>query len=145
MKKIDATTVTSSEWEIMRIIWTKKRIKSSDIINLINQKYDWSGSTVKTLLGRLVKKDILSTIKEGRYYIYHSCISEEDALNQVIFESFQHVCSMERGSIINNLLQKLNFSENDLKKMQLQINEKLKNAPTSIECDCLSVKDQNCC
>ncbi|WP_260254736.1 BlaI/MecI/CopY family transcriptional regulator [Levilactobacillus brevis] len=46
--------MTPSEWEVMRIIWTKRSISSLDVIEVMQRKRDWSESTIKTLLGRLV-------------------------------------------------------------------------------------------
>lgn len=48
--------ITPAEWDLMRIVWTKGDVHSRDLITLLQQKRDWSESTIKTLLGRLVKK-----------------------------------------------------------------------------------------
>ncbi|VHF24886.1 CopAB ATPase metal-fist type repressor [Streptococcus pyogenes] len=48
--------ISNAEWEVMRVVWTYGTVKSSDIITILRKKYQWSDSTIKTLIGRLVKK-----------------------------------------------------------------------------------------
>lgn len=48
--------ITDAEWEIMRMVWSLGQVNSSHLIELVQQKRDWQAPTVKTLLGRLVKK-----------------------------------------------------------------------------------------
>lgn len=48
--------ISAAEWEVMRVVWASGDIKSSDIITILRKKYQWSDSTIKTLIGRLVKK-----------------------------------------------------------------------------------------
>lgn len=50
-------TISEAEWEVMRVIWARKQLKSSDIIDILQEKFQWSPSTIKTLLGRLVDKN----------------------------------------------------------------------------------------
>ena len=60
--------ITTSEWEVMRIVWSLGQVNSRDLIDLLQQKRDWQDSTIKTLIGRLVKKGFLKTEKEGRRF-----------------------------------------------------------------------------
>lgn len=48
--------ISAAEWEVMRVVWTYGTVKSSDIIMILGKGRKWSDSTIKTLIGRLVKK-----------------------------------------------------------------------------------------
>ena len=41
-------TISSAEWEVMRVLWAKGQATSSEIIAILAKKLDWSASTVKT-------------------------------------------------------------------------------------------------
>ncbi len=141
LKKGDATLMSPSEWEVMRIIWTKKGASSTEVIHLMQLKRAWSESTIKTLLGRLVEKKMLQTIKEGRRFFYQPTVTESDAMNKVVFELFDHLCSMKKGTVVLKLLSDLTFSRADIEQMQTLLNEKIKTAPVSITCDCLPMNE----
>ena len=53
-----------------------------DKINMYNQK--WAYTTVKTVLDRLVDKNIIDRAKHGKKYFYQSKISREVAGNNAI-------------------------------------------------------------
>lgn len=146
MSEINATKMSPAEWELMRIIWTKKGASSSEVIELMQEKRSWTESTIKTLLRRLVSKKMLTTHKDGRKFIYHPTIKEKDAMNETVSELFEHLCNMKKGQVIINLLSKLELSKNDIQKMQEILVEKEQFAPKMVSCDCLpkEIKD-GCC
>ncbi len=84
----------------MRIVWTKGTIHSRELIALLQLKRDWSDSTIKTLLGRLVKKGLLTVRREGRRYVYTPTVSEALAMTQTVETLFAHLCAMRKGQTI---------------------------------------------
>ncbi|KRL01501.1 transcriptional regulator [Liquorilactobacillus capillatus DSM 19910] len=135
--------MSPSEWEVMRVIWTTGGASSKEVISLIQAKSTWSESTIKTLLRRLVEKKMLSTIKEGRRFFYRPTITEAAAMDKVVSDLFDHLCSMKKGGVILKLLSELTLSRSDIEQMQQLLSQKIKTAPVAIACDCLS-NDRNC-
>ena len=72
--KDDRNSITQSEWEVMRIIWTLGEVRTGQVIKELQGKKDWSDSTIKTLMRRLVQKGLLKTRKEGRCFVYKPTI-----------------------------------------------------------------------
>lgn len=62
---IDAknVTITDSEWEVMRAIWTMGQPTSRELIDAMAELQGWSDSTTKTLLHRLIKKRRLNRLE----------------------------------------------------------------------------------
>ena len=69
--------IANSEWFVMKLLWEKAPQTASEIINKLKSSVDWAPKTVKTLLNRLVKKDVLGFKEEGRSYLYFPKISEK--------------------------------------------------------------------
>lgn len=129
--------ISPSEWEVMRIIWTLGTVPSRQVIDLMQQKRDWSESTIKTLLGRLVKKGLLATTKSGRSFNYTATISETAAMNGSVSELFAHLCAMKKGATLVNLIQELTLTRSDVAQLQAVLAAKLPDAPETVDCDCL--------
>ncbi|MCG4283075.1 BlaI/MecI/CopY family transcriptional regulator, partial [Lacticaseibacillus saniviri] len=53
--------ISQSEWEVMRVIWTLGSATTHDLTAILEEKMGWKSATTKTFLGRLVKKQALST------------------------------------------------------------------------------------
>ncbi|MFD1432223.1 CopY/TcrY family copper transport repressor [Lacticaseibacillus yichunensis] len=129
--------ITPAEWEVMRIIWTLGQASAHQVIDLLQQKRDWSDSTIKTLLGRLVKKGLLETSKDGRSFIYKPLISETAAMNGTASQLFSHLCAMKRGKTLVELIETLPLSRGDIETLQAALAKKLPDAPEMVDCDCL--------
>ena len=69
--------ISSAEWEVMRVLWAKGQATSSEIIEILAKKLDWSASTVKTLIGRLADKGYLTSQRQGRGFIYQASLGED--------------------------------------------------------------------
>lgn len=129
--------ITPAEWELMRIVWTKGAIVSRDLIDMLQAKRDWSDSTVKTLLRRLVNKGLLTTEKEDRRFIYRATISEIDAMDDSSQQLFDHLCAMKKGQTLLHLVDHTTLTQSDIAALQELLTKKAASAPESVECDCL--------
>jgi BlaI family penicillinase repressor len=80
--------ISETEWEVMKVIWPNAPITAAEIINALSeQDPTWHPKTAKTLLGRLVRKGVLSYREQGRAYVYSPQFSEADCISAVS-ESF---------------------------------------------------------
>jgi CopY/TcrY family copper transport repressor len=121
----------------MRIIWTKGSAPTRDVISLMQRKRDWSESTIKTLLSRLVTKGFLTTERDNRKFIYHPAIAETSAMDDAAGQLFDHLCSMKKGKALINLVENQAMSSADIETMIGVLQSKLTTAPDHLTCDCL--------
>ena len=138
------STISDSEWEIMRIIWTIEPVSSTKIIQELQAKKDWSESTIKTLLRRFVNKNLLNTTKEGRHFVYSAKVNQAQVMTEAAQELLDRMCNMHKGEVILQLLADSPISKSDLAKMKQVINQKEKTAPEMVPCNCLPGKEHLC-
>jgi len=132
-----AVTISDAEWRVMRIVWTLKETDSRTIINLLEQQHDWKPATIKTLIGRLVKKGALATTKQGRQFIYTPLIPEQAAMDTALTNEISQMCAMHRGTAIAHVLADTEMSRADVQNLIDVLAKKLPTAPESVRCDCL--------
>ena len=138
------STISDSEWEIMRIIWTIEPVSSTKIIQELQAKKDWSESTIKTLLRRLVNKNLLNTTKKGRHFVYSAKVNQAQVMTEAAQELLDRMCNMHKGEVILQLLADSPISKYDLAKMKQIIDQKEKTAPEMVPCNCLPGKEHLC-
>lgn len=132
--------ITTSEWEVMRIVWSLGQVNSRDLIDLLQQKRDWQDSTIKTLIGRLVKKGFLKTEKEGRRFNYTATVPEIEAMDNATQNLFDHLCGMKKGQTLATLIDQTTLSQADILQLQQRLTAKAATAPEKVACDCLPDK-----
>lgn len=131
----ETTKISDSEWEVMRVIWTLQQATSQQIVEVLSDSKDWKPATVKTLLGRLVKKEILWTEQEGKKFIYHPNVSEAETVRSATENLFSHICAKRIGRTIGELIEEAELTEADIAFIQEQLANK--EAVASIACNCI--------
>ncbi|UIF28985.1 CopY/TcrY family copper transport repressor [Levilactobacillus brevis] len=130
-------TITDAEWCVMRIVWTLGQADSHTIIDLVSQQHDWKAATIKTLIGRLVKKGALETTKNGRQFIYTPLIPEQTAMDTALSGQLEQMCAMCRGKAFVHAIDQTELSQADIQELITHLQTKLATAPATIACDCL--------
>lgn len=127
--------ITNSEWEVMRVLWASDELKSSDIITILQEKFDWSDSTIKTLLGRLIEKELVSSRRDGRAYLYHAIEGSKAYQEALIKEDFDKICQRQHSDIIYQLIEDLPMTDHQVKQL-IALLEKKESVET-VDCNCL--------
>lgn len=128
--------ISPAEWEIMRVVWTTHPITSTEIYDILQEKTDWKLPTTKTLIGRLVKKGMLTTKAKGRKYEYSPAVTEKQSMKEATDALLEQVCSTKVGQTIEVMLENSVLSQDDLASLQQLIEEKKKTAPEVVACNC---------
>ncbi len=74
--------ISEAEWEVMEVLWRKSPLTAAAVSGALKKK-QWAANTVRTLLARLVKKNVLAYEQEGNRYLYraavprHACVQKE--------------------------------------------------------------------
>lgn len=70
--------ISDAEHAVMEVLWDKAPLSAQDVSERLVPTRDWSANTVKTLLGRLLAKNIIGHEEEGRRYLYRPLVARVD-------------------------------------------------------------------
>ena len=127
--------ISDSEWEIMRVIWTLGQTTAQEITQILADSMDWKPATIKTLLGRLVKKEVIWTEQEGKKFIYHPAVSETETVQSAAENLFSHICAKKIGETIADLVSEATLTQADIDQIMAEL--KKKEPVTNIQCNCI--------
>ena len=74
-------SISEAESVVLAVLWRSSPLATDAIVAALVREQDWQESTIKTLLGRLVKKGAVQAEKDGRRYLYSPILSREDWLS----------------------------------------------------------------
>ncbi|WP_339721800.1 BlaI/MecI/CopY family transcriptional regulator [uncultured Paraglaciecola sp.] len=66
----EKSDISKTEFEVLDALWEQFPATANEIIQRLNQNKAWHEKTVKTLLSRLVKKQVIDFDKQQRSYLY---------------------------------------------------------------------------
>jgi BlaI family penicillinase repressor len=72
--------ISEAEWVVMRLLWEESPRTANEVVDAVAGAQQWQARTVKTLLGRLVRKGALRFRAEGRTYRYYPAVSEKNCI-----------------------------------------------------------------
>lgn len=128
--------ITDAEWEIMRVVWAQKETTGKDVTTILNNKTEWKITTVKTLLSRLVEKQMLGTKPLGNKFIYFPLVSERQSIEMLSEGILTKICSRKVGNFVEVTLSKCMLSFDDIEQLEKLLQEKRKNAVKEVLCNC---------
>lgn len=73
--------ISEAEHAVMEILWEEHPLSAQIIIGRTPPERNWSVTTVKTLLARLVSKGVIAATNEGRRYLYRPLVERDHYVN----------------------------------------------------------------
>ena len=129
--------ISDAEWQVMKIIWMQGEQTSRDLIRVLAERFDWSKSTIQTLLARLVEKDCLTRKKEGKSFVYSALLTLDQSRDLLVQDIKDKVCSRRIKNLLADLIVECDFTLADLEDLEAVISEKKASAVAEVRCNCM--------
>lgn len=129
--------ISDAEWQVMKIIWMQGEQTSTDLIRVLAERFDWSKSTIQTLLARLVEKECLTRKKEGKSFVYSALLTLDQSRDLLVQDIKDKVCSRRIKNLLADLIMECDFTLADLEDLEAVISEKKSSAVTEVKCNCM--------
>jgi len=99
--------VTEAESAVLAPLWRLGPLSARDLIDAVKARQAWGDATVKTLLGRLMRKGAIRSQKaEGRQR-YHATLSREDYLDAEVQALVDRLFDGRREALAEHLRERL--------------------------------------
>lgn len=129
--------ISDAEWQVMKIIWMQGEQTSTDLIRVLAERFDWSKSTIQTLLARLVEKECLTRKKEGKFFVYSALLTLDQSRDLLVQDIKDKVCSRRIKNLLAGLIAECDFTQADLEDLETEISKKKSSAVTEVKCNCM--------
>ncbi len=129
--------ISDAEWQVMKIIWMQGEQTSTDLIRVLSERFDWSKSTIQTLLARLVEKECLTRKKEGKSFVYSALLTLDQSRDLLVQDIKDKVCSRRIKNLLADLIVECDFTLADLEDLEAVISKKKSSAVAEVKCNCM--------
>src|SRR4051794_15345534 len=69
--------ISDSEWDVMKVVWDHGPTTAGEIVRRLAPATGWRPRTIKTLLGRLVRKGAVAMDSDDKRFIYKAAVRRE--------------------------------------------------------------------
>lgn len=121
----EMSRISDAEWEVMKVLWTKSPMSASEVIEALAGVNDWSPKTIRTLLTRLVQKEVITFDSHSKPYVYSPLVTEEET-TRAETESFlkRLYGSVALKPMLVNFLKHEKLSKEDIEELKSILDER---------------------
>ncbi|MEY9870419.1 penicillinase repressor BlaI (plasmid) [Peribacillus sp. RS7] len=119
-------SISESEWEIMNVLWDKAPQTANDIIFSLQESTDWKPKTIRTLLDRLVQKDVVGVNKNLRVYTFYPLYTQEECQRAETESFINRIYGGTLKSMLVQFIQEDTLTDDDINELRFILNKKPK-------------------
>lgn len=113
--------ISEAEMAVMRVLWEHASMTANEVVDALVQQTGWNHRTIRTLLGRLAKKQAIGHREHERPYRYLPLVSREE-VSRVERASFvKRVYSGAIMPMLAEFIEDEQLSEADIRQLKTML------------------------
>jgi len=120
--------LTQAEWQIIKAVWDHEPCAAPTIQEKLFKQTEWTYSTVRTLMDRMVAKGLLHAEKIRNLTLYRSAVTRAQAQRGEILYALKHAFNGALTPMVQCLLETSQLSTAELAELESLIKAKKKDA-----------------
>lgn len=116
--------ISEAEWEVMKVLWGRSPSTAQEVIDALSPDSDWKPATVKTLINRLLKKEVIGYEQKGKTYLYYPLLSEEECLRAESSSFLQRLYGGALKPMLVHFLKEEKLTEEEIEDLKRILDER---------------------
>ncbi|MBN1361060.1 MAG: BlaI/MecI/CopY family transcriptional regulator [Sedimentisphaerales bacterium] len=116
--------IAESEWRVVQVLWQHGPLTANEMVEKLAGEVTWKPRTVKTLIGRLVKKGAVGFTTEGNRYRYTAAVCESECVHQETRSFVRRVYQGAMKPALAAFLEDADLSPDEIRELQAILEQK---------------------
>jgi BlaI family penicillinase repressor len=116
--------LTEAEWTIIQAVWENEPCAAPTVQEQLEKQKNWTYSTVKTLMDRMVTKGLLKTERIRNLILYRSAITKLQAQKGEVMRTIKRAFDGALTPMMQFMLDNHALSEKQLNELEALIKKK---------------------
>lgn len=116
-------SISEAESAVLAVLWQNGTATAEDVVTALAEPRNWQESTVKTLLGRLLKKGAVRAQKDGRRFIYSPTLAREEWLSRESESLLNRLYGGRVAPLVAHFSRHRKLSKRDIRELKRLIGE----------------------
>ena len=119
-----APRISNAEWEIMNVVWQRWPLAASEVVEALAGRTPWHARTIKTMLGRLVRKGALRFEAEGKRYLYRPAVTRAECVRRESRSFLQRVFDGQTADLLVHFVETARLSREESEQLRRLLDER---------------------
>ena len=120
--------LTQAEWTIIKAVWDHEPCAAPTIQESLQRQTEWTYSTVRTLMDRMVAKGLLTSSKLRNLTLFRSAITRQQAQRGELRYALKHAFNNALTPMVQCLLDTSDLTSEELTELEALIARKREKA-----------------
>jgi predicted transcriptional regulator len=116
--------LTAAEWDIIQVVWEQEPCAAPGVQEELVARKQWTYSTVKTLMDRMVAKGLLTTERIRNLILYRAAIRRDEAQRGELLRTVKRAFGGAFTPMMQFMLDSDALSQQELEELQGLIQKK---------------------
>ena len=116
--------LTEAEWAIIQVVWEHEPCAAPTVQEELEARKQWTYSTVKTLMDRMVAKGLLTTGRIRNLILYRSAVSQNEAQRGELMRAVKRAFGGAFTPMMQFMLDSDALSEEEIGELQAMIRKR---------------------
>lgn len=116
--------LTEAEWSVIKVIWATEPCSAPAVQEKLRSSTQWSYSTVRTMMDRMVVKGLLTAEKDGKLTLFRSAITRRQAQRSELLYTLKNAFNGALTPMVQCLLNTGSLSQAELAEIESLIASK---------------------
>jgi predicted transcriptional regulator len=122
--KTKPVELNESEWAIIKAVWEKEPCTAPEVQLALEKKTAWTYSTVRTLMDRMVGKQLLASEKVRNLTIYRTCVTRDQAQKGELLSTLKRAFDGALTPMLQCLLDHKKLTDREIADLKRLIDSK---------------------
>jgi|GEM_PF-267458 len=114
---------SDTEWTVLLPLWERAPATAREVHAAVGDTNDWSYSTVRTLLARLVQKGALAEGRRGNQVLYTPLVTRTEAQRSALHSLVQRAFGGRFGSLVQHLFEAERLSPAERRELERALDD----------------------
>jgi predicted transcriptional regulator len=115
--------LSKAEYSILKVLWEGKELTVREVHDQLGETHNWAYSTTKTMMDRMVGKDLLSRRNFHGIFLYKPLISRPAGLVKIVQFFADRVLEMDYGSVVTLFARSNTLSAEEIEELSSLLEE----------------------
>ncbi|MFM9277571.1 penicillinase repressor BlaI [Paenibacillus jiagnxiensis] len=116
--------ISEAEWEVMNVLWEKAPRTANEVTHALQEKTDWKPKTIRTLLDRLVKKEVVSVNQSYKVYTFIPLYTQNECQIAEAKSFLNRIYGGTMKSMLVQFFEEQSITEEEIKELRTILQEK---------------------
>lgn len=115
--------ISPAELKVLNILWENSPLSANQIVLALERIESWHSRTIKSLINRLVKKNVIAFEQDDNRYLYYPIVKKNDYIKTTSHSIIHRLFGGKISPLVAHFVKQKKISKEDIQELKAILQE----------------------